>query len=470
MSSKFKSYFFIVITILSFLSQSYAYDEPLSVKDVISSTFKHHPAILAQLQEFVQAQQELRQSLGAFDLTLKSNAEGYTDGYYDGRAFSIFLEKPLFYMNSKAYAGYRKSDGDLPIYSQDLVTEDQGEVFAGVMISLLRDRGIDEKRFKNLLAKQDLVQSEIALEQQYIELQTMAAEAYYKWLIDLEKLRIQKELLGLAESRIQSFNTRIKKGDLAKIYGVENEQYILKRKYELNGQEQKLYVSALYLSLFFRDENGTPIILKSANGSKVGDFKKQKVKPEAELLHVVNSKDLTIKALQSQLVQTDAYRRMGDNDLLPKLDVKYQISEDRGDGAANLDPLEQKAYINLEIPIERRLGLGRKQAAKAKQESLEFKIRFRKEKNRTEVLALLNNLRLFESNFELTKKEIELASKLREAELAKFNKGASDFILVNLREENLAESKIKNATAYLDYNLNFINLQKLAVDFIVKIP
>lgn len=442
----------------------------IPVTDVITSAFKHHPIILAQLKTLDQYEFKLKESLGAFDLTLKSNGEGYTDGYYDGQAFNVFLEKPLFYMNSKAYAGYRQSEGEFPVYSRELITQNQGEVFAGVMISLLRDAGIDANRFKNLLASQDLVQSKLELEQQYIELQTMAAEAYYKWLIELEKVRIQKDLLELAESRVQSFTTRIKRGDLAKIYGVENEQYILKRKYELNDQEQKLYASSLYLSLFYRDEKGNPIILKSTNASKIGDLKAQTVKSEGELIGVVNSKDLTIRTLQSQLIQTDAERRMGQNELLPKLDVKYQVSEDRGTTVSNLDPMEQKIYLNLEIPIERRLGTGRKLAAKAKQESLEFKIKYRKEKNQTDVLSLLNSLRLFRSNFELTKNEIELASKLREAELAKFNKGASDFILVNLREESLAESKIKNATAYLDYKLNYINLQRLAVDFAVNIP
>jgi outer membrane protein TolC len=295
----------------------------------------------------------------------------------------------------------------------------------------------------------------------------MAADAYYKWLTALEKVRVQKELLSLAESRVQNFTTRIRKGDLAKIYGLENEQYILKRKYELNSQEQKLYVSALYLSLFFRDKQGIPIILKPNNPSKIIDIKKKKVKNGTDLLNVVNQQDLTIKALQSQRVQTVADRKMGSNELLPKLDLKYEISEDRGIPETSLEPLEQKVFINLEIPIERRIGVGRREAAKAKQQALDFKIGFQMEKNQTEVQALLNNLKIFKTNFDLTKKEIDLANRLREAELVKFNKGASDFILVNFREESLAESKIKNVNAYLDYHLNFVELQRLAVDFMV---
>ncbi len=471
-NKKNNSYLFLILTISIVLkfSNSFAIDEVISVNDVISSTFKHHPLILSQIKQFNQAESTLTQSLGAFDLNLKSTAEGYTEGYYDGQAFSAFLEKPLYYMNSKVYSGYRRSRGDFPTYSEELLTQNQGEVFAGVMVSLLRNRGIDAQRFRKILAEQDLVQSKLQLNEQYIELQTMAGDAYFKWLTSLEKVRVQKELLSLAESRVQNFATRIRKGDLAKIYGLENEQYILKRKYELNAQERNLYVSSLYLSLFLRDENGAPIILKPTNPSKITDIKKAKVKKQKDLLTVVNQQDLMIKTLQSQRAQTQANRKMGFNDLLPRLDVKYEISQDRGVPDPTLDPLEQKVYLNLEIPIERRLGTGRLQAAKAKQEAIDFKIDFKKEKNQTEVLALLNNLKIYKTNFDLTKKEIDLAQKLREAELVKFNKGASDFILVNFREESLAESKIKNLNAYLDYNLNFIQLQRLAVDFMVPLP
>jgi outer membrane protein TolC len=458
--------FFLVLNFTTF-STSLALDDIVSVKEVISSTFKHHPLILAQLKDFNSAEEYLKQSLGAFDLNIKSSAEGYTDGYYNGKAFNVFLEKPLFYMNSKAYGGYRKSYGEFPIYGQDLVTQDDGEFFAGIMVSLLRDRSIDSKRFKNLLAQQDVIQSKLQLDQQYIELQTIAAQSYYKWLTDLEKVRVQREILSLAESRIKSFSIRIRKGDLAQIYGLENEQYILKRKYELNTQEQKLYISALYLSLFYRDESGQPIILKPDNPSKINNLKKDKIKLPSELLKVVNSQDLEIKKLQSLLMQNTADQKMGSNDLMPKLDLKYEVREDQGTKVTNLQPMEQKVYLNLEIPIERRLGQGRVNAARAKKDALSFKIKFKKEKNQIEVMSLINNLKLYKLNFDLTKKEINLANKLREAEVKKFNKGASDFILVNFREENVALSKMKNLTAYLDYNLSFIDLQRLAVEFIV---
>ncbi len=460
-------YLIIFISASFFTNFCHALNEVVSVSDVVNSTFDHHPLILSQLKTFEESENYLLRNRGEFDLNLKSTGQAYTDGYYDGKAFNVFLEKPLYYMNAKAYGGYRQSDGEFPVYYNQLITQNQGEIFAGAVVSLLRDRDIDRKRFKLLVSKQNLVQSELELRRTYIELQTMAAQAYYKWLANLEKVRVLKEILSLAESRVQNFSTRIRKGDLAKIYGVENEQYILKRKYQLNSSLQTLYVSAVYLSLFLRDKNGTPIILKPTNPSIASGLKDQKFKSRKDLLSVVNSQDLNIRTLQSQRLQAEADRKMGSNDLMPKLDLKYEISDDQGTGPNTLDPVEQQVFLNLEIPIERRFGTGRKNAAKAKIEALKFKIQFKLEKNRILVMSLLNSLKLFRANYNLTKREVTLADRLRKAEVIKFNKGASDFILVNLREENLSESRIKNLTAFLDYNSNFIELQRLAVDFIV---
>jgi len=52
------------------------------------------------------------------------------------------------------------------------------------------------------------------------------------------------------------------------------------------------------------------------------------------------------------------------------------------------------------------------------------------------------------------------------AEQRKFNSGASDLILLNLREEALAESKIKNLTTFLDYFSLNAKLMQTKVEFL----
>ena len=49
------------------------------------------------------------------------------------------------------------------------------------------------------------------------------------------------------------------------------------------------------------------------------------------------------------------------------------------------------------------------------------------------------------------KEEINLASILEKAEKKRFRQGASDFFVINIREENTADARIKKIDAYLKY-------------------
>ena len=86
--------------------------------------------------------------MGEFDLNVISKVDSRVEGYYDGDYFDVFLEKPLQFLNSKIYAGYRKSEQDFPLYEGKMKTLDEGESVVGVQLSLLRNRNIDPKRLK----------------------------------------------------------------------------------------------------------------------------------------------------------------------------------------------------------------------------------------------------------------------------------------------------------------------------------
>ena len=68
--------------------------------------------------------------------------------------------------------------------------------------------------------------------------------------------------------------------------------------------------------------------------------------------------------------------------------------------------------------------------------------------------------------FTATKTQVKLADKLAKAERRKFTQGASDLILVNLREENFAEAKLKNLSTYLKYMFVDAEIKDLEVRFL----
>lgn len=66
----------------------------------------------------------------------------------------------------------------------------------------------------------------------------------------------------------------------------------------------------------------------------------------------------------------------------------------------------------------------------------------------------------------LSTNQVELADKLSKAEYRKFKRGASDLILVNIREETLGESQIKNLESLLKYHYYKADLRQITLDFI----
>ena len=66
-----------------------------------------------------------------------------------------------------------------------------------------------------------------------------------------------------------------------------------------------------------------------------------------------------------------------------------------------------------------------------------------------EITEILIELRLARELAELSQQEVELASALVRAENRRFEEGASDFFLVNIREETEAGARIEALTAAL---------------------
>jgi len=64
----------------------------------------------------------------------------------------------------------------------------------------------------------------------------------------------------------------------------------------------------------------------------------------------------------------------------------------------------------------------------------------------------------------LTGDEAEQAATMEQAERTRFEAGASDFFLVNLREERSADARIRHLDARLLYQLSVADLHAITID------
>ncbi|MEM7469461.1 MAG: TolC family protein, partial [Pseudomonadota bacterium] len=233
----------------------------VELHQVLDSSLQHFPAIQSAVQEKLVKEGRLVTALGAFDLALEQDGKVWASGFFDGLSLDNKLVKPLPYANAKAFAGYRVTNDDFPIYQQELVTNDGGEFNVGVIFSLWRDRAIDDRRFKVSNAELDIEQAELELFLARLATQRSAAKAYWQWVAAGERLGVYQQLASLAEQRVQGLEDRVKAGDVAKIYVTENRQNLLRRQALMRQAELEFRASAIELSLYLRTADGEPNLI-----------------------------------------------------------------------------------------------------------------------------------------------------------------------------------------------------------------
>ncbi|MEM7646172.1 MAG: TolC family protein, partial [Pseudomonadota bacterium] len=185
--------FALFLFFLSPLSQA-----SLSPEVVVRSSQKHYPQVIQAVLEVESLENKTRAARGVFDAKIKGDVDSRTQGPFDGDLYKGQIVKPIPYFNTEIYAGFRQSYDEFPDYEGKSVTGDEGETFAGISISLLRNSLIDGNRGNVQKIQQDTVQAELALNQTKIEIQTLALRAYWYWYFSGHALRVYKNILELA--------------------------------------------------------------------------------------------------------------------------------------------------------------------------------------------------------------------------------------------------------------------------------
>lgn len=446
---------------------AHAEEATLTPAEVMQSALTHYPSIASAIEGQRYADGQLMEAQGSFDLTFEQELYGRADGYYDGRQSDSRLVKPMPYMNSNVYGGYRISDGDFPIYEEKRITNSGGEYLFGVQLSLLRNRLIDERRLgvANSMIAREI--ADIELELTRLGIQHDALYHYWQWLAAGHTARIYADLLELAQQRQKNLQKQVKEGDVAAILLTENRQNLIRREAQKNEAERDFHMKSLALSLYLRDAGGQPMIPAARAvpewpaGSLVADY-------ENIMANIAKRPEIALLAQNIQ--RTENMERMGENSLLPKVDLNIEMSNDMGAGSYTRDEAEALVKLNVSVPLQRRLGEGKTRQAKAKLRQLELEKRLTQDRLQVQMQQSLSNLQRHARFIDLTLEEKKLALQMQDAERIKFREGGSDFFLLNLREEKSAEANIRHIEAQKAYMISLTELYALTMDFSTFMP
>ncbi len=408
--------------------------------------------IAAQADAEAVASRQLGAS-AAFDPVLNGRYDGRMTGFYGGQVGDVEVRQRLQSVNATVYGGYSLSSGRLPVYEDEFLTNQGGEIRAGVRFALLRGREVDSARTGLLTARLAANEASEKAAMQLQSIKAQAIEAYVYWLYAENTLGVYKELLEIAEQRDVAIRRAIAAGQLASITQEENRQLVLARQSQKFRAERQAFQAAATLALYLRDDAGNPLQPAAASAAQVPQIDPYRDYAVEELVERTLAQRPDFNAARYTVEQLRAKQRLAENDMQPDLDFKYEVRHDFGDGSPTRTGTDHKVGLNLNVPIFFARARGESNEAQAELKALRARVRLMQDQVGLALRA--NNVALIatEQQLEIGKSEVEIAQSLREAEEARYLAGASDIFRLNAQETVLANSKLRVLAAQRDHDL-----------------
>lgn len=444
---------FLFVLIILFSSKSHALTEVLTIDRLLLSLKDRFPLILALEQDIEVARGKQRQSLGEFDVEWKTKTRLVDPGYYHNRALESVIQKPTEYWGLNVYGGYRLGDGRFPVYEGKYETTNPGEVHAGFGLPLLRDREIDRRRASLQIAEMGINLASKQVELKKIEYVYKATEKYWLWVAYGLRMNIASDLLATAKDRISGLRERVKQGDVAEIELKDNERTVLQRESQLVKAKRAFQNASFELSLFYLDNDGVPIVPTEDQLPKRIDAAIFPKESFDSLLQVAKKNRPEFNLISLEKSQLQVENKLADNQLLPKLDLIMELSNDVGDGDRTREPTELESGIVLEIPLQRRKAEGELISNTAKIQKLDRQLEFITSRIKADILDSLSAIDNAKQQINIVRDELKFAREVELGERDRFKAGESTILIVNLRELATADTASKQVEAQAEYEI-----------------
>ncbi|MGB7371643.1 TolC family protein [Erythrobacter sp.] len=449
---------------------------PLLPDEVLRSSALTFPRILESFEREAAARADQLAADGAFDLMLEAEAYDRITGYYSGGYASVKARQPIAPYGAEVYGSYRLSDGDFPIYENYYNTNEFGELKVGALLSLLRNRNIDPRRFEVEDTRLAADQAGLDVLLVRLNVQFEALQAYWRWVATGNEIRVYEELLEIAEARAIGLGRQVRAGASPRIALTENEQNVIRRRTLLAEARRNFTTAANSLSFYLRNSDGQLFV---PTRNQLPDAATLGALPNVEALLAMERNRILaarpeLRTLAIAIERAHNRVELRRNDLRPRLDLNAELSRDFGpigDGGVSFDSTDTVVGLKFTVPLQNREARGALRRAEAELRAVELEERRIADEIAVEIDNILANLDAALELASLAGEEVTQANAMVAAERRRFSLGAGDFFLVNLREETAADAQIRQIRADLNgrlaaanYNAATMNLEELGLE------
>lgn len=442
---------------------------PLELSSVLEASATHFPLILKSLAAQRTAAGRALEVEGSFDLVFDADGFSRLGGFYDGTVVGGTAKQRIRNLGADIYAGYSISDGIFPIYEDVNYTNTGGAAKVGVMFALLRDREFDRQRFDVADAQLDVREADLDLLLTRVGVQQRTQIAYWRWVMAGRKLGVYENLLRIARERQEGLERQVRQGARASIFLTENQQNITRRQQLVTSARRNLAVAANELAIYYRDEAGTPVSPLPEQLPSGDPIEQIGRLADVDQFAVSTALDRRPElALLRNAIRREQNRiALAKNNLKPRLDLGMEVKQPFGavgDGGISRDTTDTIVGFTFSVPLQRRAERGRLQRSEAMLDEKLEEQRLAEEQIQIELQNVLVELKTSRELLLLASQEVEQSDIMRDAEVRRFESGASDFFLVNIREEVAADARIKLLQAELTTRVARANFDAATVD------
>jgi len=427
---------------------------PLLLPEVMESIRRAYPLIVAALADRRAAEGELQAARGGFDPMLRAKGDASPFGNYRIGRFDLLIEQPTPLWGASAFAGYRVSVGDFPDYDGKLVTNQYGEIRAGVAVPLLRNGPIDRRRASLRRAKASVQVADSSLGEARLAALRTGGSRYIDWVGAGLRRQVAQSLFDLAKVRDEGLQVRVQRGDIPAIERIDNQRALWQRQGLQVAAQRSVEQAALELSLFLRDEQGSPVLVRDSR------LPPQLPRPERTNFgdpaqvqadqKIAQEQRPELRKLAQQRRQLEIERDLAKNQLWPSADLSASVSQDFGPPGYPRDKTVLDLSLSLDIPTLNRAARGRLAQAEAALQRFVALQRLVVDRINLEVADVHSQLAQAIRRVELAERELDLAQQVESAERAKFELGDSTLLNVNLREQATFDAALRRIDALVE--------------------
>ncbi len=450
-------------------------EDPLLPAEVLAASERHFPKILASLAELRGAAGRVLEAEGAFDLVFDVEGLSRVDGFYDGSVLQGGAKQRLPGIGADVYGGYSVSNGTFPIYEDQFYTDTGGTLKAGALFNLLRNRETDPQRIGLMDAQIRREAAELDVLLTKIGVQQRALIAYWRWVALGRQVNVYADLLRIATERQVGLIEQVRRGAAAEIFLTENQQNIARRQVLVTASRRDLMKAGNALSFYYRDEDGRPQepgIARLPSKEQLGRPDDPAVLPETATANALDRRP-ELDLLRTTMIQVQNDIALAENELKPRLDLGVELQQGFGavaEGGPSRPGTDAILGLTFSIPLQQRTARGRLAAAQAELQAAAYEQQLREDQIELEVRNILLELAFARQLQLLAEVGVQQSDIMRDSEIRRFESGASDFFLVNVREETAAnaritllEAELQTRVARADYDAAVVDLNRLGI-------